>query len=309
MNEPLASTSPAALAPKPCRRGSQPALEERARIRRWVEFLSDESPVVWQEIQRQFEAAGRRARPALLRAQASADARTRLRARHLLAQLDRKRAWRRLFAYCSQPEIELERGLFLLSAWMDPSFDAQATRRELDRLASRVTTRVAERTDELRRAGSLCDVLGREEGFGGSLGEFDDPDNVLFHRSLLRKGGMPLTLSAIYKFVAKRAGISIWMLPIPGHVLVRVPMPQRTLIADPYDRGRLRSERECRVQLEKAGLKFQASWFQDASDRYMLRRQLMNLAKSLKERSRAADAARARILVNCLENGGQRRAR
>jgi len=189
MSDPAAFGSPAALIPAP-----RPAELHLARL---AEFLGDESPVVWREVQRHFEQAGPAARRILLQATKNTDARTRMRARHLLAQLERSAAWRRLVRYCTRSKIELEPALFLLSEWMDPDFDALSARNELDRLGARVSAQIEVRTDDLRRAGSLCDVLGREERYGGSIGEFDHPDNVLLHRALQKKAGMPLTLCAL----------------------------------------------------------------------------------------------------------------
>ena len=299
MSETASSGSPAAL-----RLASGPAEPHLARL---AEFLGDESPGVWREIRRQFRAAGKSARPVLRQASFSPEPRARMRARHLLAEQDRQRAWRRLVRYCTRSTLELEPALFLLSGWMDPDFDALRARNELDRLGARVSVQIEARTDDLRRAGSLCDVLGREEGYGGSIGDFDQPDNVLLHRALQKKGGMPLTLCALYRFVAKRAGVTIAVLPIPGHVMLRVPINGRTLICDAYDRGRLRSERECKAQLSRAGLKPQSVWFQEASDRTLLRRQMLNLSRALEGAGRHAESRQARYLVDLLDRSFTRR--
>lgn len=299
MSDTASPGSPAAL--------TLPRKPGDAHLARLAEFLGDESPVVWREVRRQFEAAGQSGARILRLATRSPDPRARTRARHLLAQLERRPAWRRLVRYCSGKKIELEPALFLLSEWMDPDFDALSARNELDRLGARVAAQIEVRTDDLRRSGALCDVLGREERYGGSIGDFDAPDNVLLHRALQHKGGMPLTLCALYRFVAHRAGFTVSMLPIPGHVMLRVPMNGRTLICDPYDRGRLRSERDCKVQLTRAGLKPQNIWFQEASDRVLFRRQLLNLCRSLEQIGRDEQARQARYLVDLLDGSFSRR--
>ena len=61
--------------------------------------------------------------------------------------------------------------------------------------------------DPLDRGQALVDYLGRELGSGGSTGDFHHPDNSHFPRVLEKKRGMPLALSAVYVFVARRAGI------------------------------------------------------------------------------------------------------
>jgi regulator of sirC expression with transglutaminase-like and TPR domain len=112
---------------------------------------------------------------------------------------------------------------------------------------------------------------------------------------------MPLTLSAIYHVVARRAGIRTALLPLPGHVMLRLYAGAKSVIVDPYDRGKLRTERDCRAYLKLNGLDFQQAWFNDASDATMLRRQLLNLQKSASVRGRRSEARVAQTLLVLLD--------
>jgi regulator of sirC expression with transglutaminase-like and TPR domain len=300
---PAASLVPPTIEPETSSPGSaaSASAERQRRLHGVFEFLGDESPVVRAEVRRQLLGAGRAALPLLRRATKSADPRVRSRARALLAERLRQRRFRRLCAYVATRPIELETALFLLARWSDPELDVRASRALLDSLAEKVGKLARERNEELYQASALADVLGRQLGFGGNSDEFHHPDNIHLHRALARRRGMPLTLSAIYHFVAKRAGIKSALLPLPGHVMLRLHAGPKSMIVDPFERGKLRTERDCRAYLKSNGLGFQQAWFQDASDASMLRRQLLNLQKSASVRGRRTESRAAQTLLVLLD--------
>lgn len=264
-------------------------------------FLDDDSPVVWSEVRQHFLAAGRAALPELRRATRSPDPKVRARSRGLLLAHARRASFRRLCTYLATQPLELERALFLLARWADPELDARPCRARLDQLAREVQARMAERQQPLHKATALSDVLGRQAGFGGSVAEFHHPDNIHLHRALARRRGMPLTLSAIYHLVARRAGLRTALLPLPGHVMLRLYGGTQSLILDPYERGRTRTEHELRAYLESNGMRFQAAWFRDASDAVIVRRQLFNLQKSATLRGKHAEARAVQTLLHLVD--------
>ncbi len=301
--DPEAALSPSTIAPeRPLAPGRERvALEHKRRLRWLGDFLGDDSPVVRAEVQRQLLGAGKAARPLLRRAEKSADPKVRSRARALLGEQARQKSLRRLCCYVASRPIDLERALFLLARWADPTLDVRPWRAQLDTLAQQVKRLALERNEPLYQASALADVLGRQLGFGGSAAEFHHPDNIHIQRALARRRGMPLTLSAIYHLVAKRAGIRTALLPLPGHVMLRLYAGTKSVIVDPYDRGKLRTERDCRAYLKLNGLGFQQAWFQDACDAGMLRRQLLNLQKSASIRGSRSESRAAQTLLHLLD--------
>jgi len=300
-SSPAASLVPGTIAPEGTQRRESVSAEHKRRLRWLGDFLGDDSPVVRAEVRRQLVEAGKAALPLLEHAAKSADPKLRSRARLLLAERARRACLRRLCAYVASRPIELETALFLLARWADPRLDVRPWRAQLDALAQQVGNLARERNEELYQASALADVLGRQLGFGGNTAEFHHPDNIHIHRALARRRGMPLTLSAIYHIVARRAGIRTALLPLPGHVMLRLYAGTKSVIVDPYDRGKLRTERDCRAYLKLNGLHFQQAWFTDASDANMLRRQLLNLQKSASVRGRRSEARVAQTLLALLD--------
>ncbi len=283
-----------AAVPEP-RAGSRERLESLARL------LDDESPAVQSAVQLHLRTARRAAAPALIRASRTGSAAARVRARALLADLRRAPVQRRVVGYLTHDRVELERGLFHLCRLTDPSFDPRPSQRLLDELARDVARKARLRTDPLQRAQALVEVLGFEHGFQGAPDDFHRADRVQIDRVLKNRRGIPLTLCAIYACVAARAGLRVGLLPLPGHVLLRLHGETTSLIVDPYHRGEVRSEADLKRQLKARGHGYQAAWFRDADARSMLRRQVANLARSAELYGRRGELRALRSILSALE--------
>jgi regulator of sirC expression with transglutaminase-like and TPR domain len=273
----------------------------KTRLEALASLLADDSPAVLAEVRRALEKAGSESRPALERAARSDDARIRGRARAFLMERDQRAALRRLARYASRPDIDLERALFLLARYHAPRLDPRPYQRALDAMAAEVTRRAAKERGDLERALVLCGYLGEELCFGGSRGEFHHPDNIHLHRAIERRAGVPLTLSAIWLLVARRAGIRAALVPLPGHVMLRLYGGWRSAIVDPYHKGRRRSETECKGFLEKHGITPSAASFRDAPDALLVRRQIGNLAKSAELRGLSREARDLGALLRAID--------
>lgn len=273
----------------------------RRRLDSLARLLDDDSTAVQATVQLHLRAARRSATPALIRASRRGSAGGRVRARALLADLRRAPVQRRVVGYLTGDRVELERGLFHLARLTDPGFDPRPSQRLLDELARDVARKARLRTDPLQRAQSLVEVLGFEHGFQGAPDEFHRADRVQIDRVLSNRRGIPLTLCAIYACVAARAGLRVGLLPLPGHVLLRLHGDASSVIVDPYHRGESRSESDLMRQLKARGHGYQAAWFRDADARSMLRRQVANLARSAELYGRRGELNALRSILSALE--------
>jgi regulator of sirC expression with transglutaminase-like and TPR domain len=82
-------------------------------------------------------------------------------------------------------------------------------------------------------------LLGEREGFRGDRDEYDDPDNSMLDLVLERRRGLPITLSVVYVEVARRAGIALAGVGIPGHFLVGHVGAMPPVLLDPFSGGRI----------------------------------------------------------------------
>jgi regulator of sirC expression with transglutaminase-like and TPR domain len=110
--------------------------------------------------------------------------------------------------------------------------DAQAALARLDELG-----------EELRLAGgnpleSVVDVLWRRHGFAGNQEQYDDPANSMLDIVLDRRAGLPILLSVVYVEVARRAGLALAGVGLPGHYVVgRFAPPAPVVLLDPFAGG------------------------------------------------------------------------
>ena len=93
--------------------------------------------------------------------------------------------------------------------------DEQAAVAQLDELAAEV--RAAVSAGELEALGA---VLGARHGFAGATDEYDHPDNSMLDVVLERRRGLPIALSVVYVATARRAGIALDGVGLPGHYVV-----------------------------------------------------------------------------------------
>jgi regulator of sirC expression with transglutaminase-like and TPR domain len=99
-----------------------------------------------------------------------------------------------------------------------------------------------------------------ELGFSGNRERYDDPRNSFLNEVLNRRTGIPISLAVVYLELARRAGLRVAGVNFPGHFLLRAPAMAQPgtasaapdlLIVDPFHRGALLSESDCRELLRQ----------------------------------------------------------
>lgn len=273
----------------------------RTELQALIQLLGDESDTVVAAVREQLGVGGRAIEKALRRATSAEEPQLRMRARDMLAEFDRDFWLRRLIRAVSKPHIDLESALFLLANLAADDFDARPYRRALDAMANKVRERAALESDPRQAVLALPTYLGTELRFSGAKADYHHPDNIHLFRVIERRIGMPLTLCALYLFVARRAGIRAGAVALPGHVLVRLYYGQnRSLIVDPFQSGIIRTRADCTDYLRKCDLVPQVEWFRDASDEALFLRHLRNLANSNRMRGHRGRARQLKRIAELL---------
>jgi regulator of sirC expression with transglutaminase-like and TPR domain len=109
---------------------------------------------------------------------------------------------------------------------------------ELDALAAELS-RAAGQTDRTpdALARACAQTLGVTHGFAGETAQYDHPDNSMLDLVLMRRRGLPILLSVIYVEVARRAGIELGAVGLPGHFVVAHFGTDPPLLLDPFAGG------------------------------------------------------------------------
>lgn len=177
--------------------------------------------------------------------------------------LDRVRAANRAsFAeLVAQPEpaIDLARGCLLIAAAGRPHLDPAPSLAELDRLAGLVTRSwggPAEPAipDGERGLDGLLDrlnlVLYRAAGFRApAAGTASHPGFSLLDVVLSSRVGLPISLAVVQLEVARRIGMPLHGVGLPGHFIVGGP---DGLLLDPADSGRTLTRDDCQALIRRS---------------------------------------------------------
>jgi hypothetical protein len=84
---------------------------------------------------------------------------------------------------------------------------------------------------------ALVQVLGEEHGFAGDRDQYDRPENSMLDVVLERRKGLPILLSVVFCEVARRAGIDVRGVGLPGHFVVGHFGATPPVLLDPFAGG------------------------------------------------------------------------
>jgi regulator of sirC expression with transglutaminase-like and TPR domain len=80
-------------------------------------------------------------------------------------------------------------------------------------------------------------LLGEKHGFTGDRERYDHPENSMLDVVLSRRRGLPILLSVVYVEAARRAGIALAGVGLPGHFVVGHFGAAPPLLLDPFAGG------------------------------------------------------------------------
>jgi regulator of sirC expression with transglutaminase-like and TPR domain len=117
--------------------------------------------------------------------------------------------------------------------------DVATAMASLDALGADVSAAAQRTTGSPHEVTAACaEVLGTVHGFEGDRRQYDDPQNSMLDVVLQRRRGLPILLSVVYIETARRAGIALSGVGLPGHFVVGHFGADTPLLLDPFDRGR-----------------------------------------------------------------------
>lgn len=196
--------------------------------------------------------------------------------------------------------LELARVALLVAAESDLDVDVDGELRQLEGWAEELRARLTPDLNNLQKLARLRSFVFDDLGFRGDRRDYYSPDNSLLHQVMKRRRGIPLTLSIVFMELGWRIGIPFEGVAFPGHFLVRLPGEPRDLLLDPYKRGMMVHEEDCRqMLLESTGgrMSYDPSLTVSVGKRDMVARLLHNLKGAY---LRAGDDAMALAAVERL---------
>lgn len=162
-------------------------------------------------------------------------------ARHaedLITSLGWVDATRDFMTFIRSQRYEMESGWFLLDRTVYPGFELSSATLFLDKLALRCRELLVSPMLPRETCSVLNRVLFHEFGFRGAVKDFENPENSFLHRVLERRKGLPITLSAVYLLVARRIGLDLEPIGLPGRFMVGCFSEERPFYVDPWAGGK-----------------------------------------------------------------------
>lgn len=179
----------------------------------------------------------------------------------------------------SRPEdqVDLARAALLIAAADHPELEPEVWLSRLDDFAYGVDD-----LDSLRRR------LFTELGFDGERESYYEPESSFLDVAIERRRSIPITLSVLTIEVARRAGIKLEGIGMPGHFLVRSPLTGEYI--DPFFNGEVMNEEAVEARFRQvtgvpAEVKFGTGMRPVSTTQEILARMLNNLKSIYRARS------------------------
>ena len=172
-------------------------------------------------------------------------------------------------------DIPLDEAVTLIAAHDHP-VDVAAVLGRLDALAGAAP-------DGADGAGLSAYLFGAG-GLAGNHVDYSDPSNSFLDHVLDRRLGIPISLSVVLLEVARRRGVELFGVGMPGHFLVGAG---DGVYLDPFHDGVVLDEAGCRARffVVRGGLPFDASYLAPVDSAAILGRMLSNLVATYMSRS------------------------
>jgi regulator of sirC expression with transglutaminase-like and TPR domain len=182
-----------------------------------------------------------------------------------------------------------------LGAIDDPAVEVDRYVNQLDNMAREILARFPEGSSEKQKMDLLLKYLFEENGFHGSRQEYYHTANNQMHRVIEDREGMPIALSVLVIDLARRCGIGVEGVGMPGHFLVRMASadPLQGPWIDPFEAGEWIDDKQLRKRfVETTGQGFLPEDLPTFSNRQILQRMLRNLIGSAERKGDSQTALR-----------------
>lgn len=190
--------------------------------------------------------------------------------------------------------VTLDVAALELAAIEFPGLDLEASFFRLDNLAEQIRSQLTSNATGLEFIQAANEILFDVLQFRGNDEDYYDPRNSCLNSVLMRRLGIPISLSVVYMEVARRLGRPVYGVGLPGHFIIAYEDAEARYWVDPYHHGRILSFADCCAlakQNASVDLRSNPALLAPVNKRQMLVRMLSNL-KAIYLRGEAFEKAR-----------------
>jgi regulator of sirC expression with transglutaminase-like and TPR domain len=179
-------------------------------------------------------------------------------------------------------QVDLASAALLIVLDEYPALNVSDYLERIDALAERTSAHL--HFDAQERPMEAIESINHElfviERFRGNQEDYYDPRNSFLNEVLDRKTGIPITLSVLYMEVARRIGLKLEGVGMPGHFIVKCQRNDVAIFVDPFGQGEILLEEGCQrklTHLHGKDFKFNRSCLDAVNNHQILTRMLHNL--------------------------------
>jgi S1-C subfamily serine protease/regulator of sirC expression with transglutaminase-like and TPR domain len=201
----------------------------------------------------------------------------------LAAQVHQKRIYDELARVLAGPEekIDLIHAAILLAKLDNEEVDVEAYRNEVDRMAKKVRDVLPKDASDEAKLRELNKFFFEKRGFHGSRGDYYNRSNSYLNEVVDDREGLPITLCVLYMDLARRLGVTLVGIGLPGHFVTRhMPKEGEGKFIDVYERGEQMTAEEAKKKASDfAGEKVGDEVLKPVTKKAIIVRMLRNLLR------------------------------
>lgn len=196
---------------------------------------------------------------------------------------------------------DLESIIFILSRFRNPTIDTKHYKHKLDHFAEMVAPSIRYKLDEQKKAKQLFKFVFEDLNFSGDQRDYHNPENCFLDSVVDRRSGLPISLSMVAMFIARRLDLPVFGVNMPIHFMLTFIGDREEFLVDPYDKGAVVSYDQCYFFLKKNNIEPKPEYFQMASDIDILIRTLRNLIQSYERKEKLEKVEDLKHLLSTAE--------
>ena len=280
-------------------------MSTRAEIESLMFLLEDPDPFVQEQVQLRFMELGDRAVPLLdqIRVQTK-DKEEKKRAKEVLHKLTfstLKGDFAELLLEGIGNRAQLERAVITLARFGHPTLRESEYVKTLDHFADMLRPSLRYKRSEREKMRILMKFIFEDLNFRGDNKDYHNPANGFIDQVIERRKGLPISLSLVAMFIARRLQLPVFGVNMPIHFMLAFVGEKEEQLIDPYDQGAEVSYDQCYFFLKKNNVTPKPEHFKMASDIDILARCIRNLMHSYERNEEHDQVQELKSLLGLVE--------
>jgi regulator of sirC expression with transglutaminase-like and TPR domain len=203
-----------------------------------------------------------------------------------------------------QSSATLEKAVLMLSRFGSPTMRVRDYERKIDKMAHQIGTDIAYTPSIQEKMQILLQFVFRELRFRGDSKDYHSTENAFIDRVIDRRKGLPIMLSLVVIFIARRLNLPFFGVNMPIHFMLMYQTHNQQILIDPFDGGSIVTYDQCYYFLKKNGIEPRPEHLRKADESEILARCIRNLIHSYGKSNQDRRVRDLRELLQIIELKG-----